>query len=64
MAKMPNDTPITADMIEQFLVGRHWWLKQPHTRLAYRIIRKLAAENAELRARITVGKWAKKVIDK
>lgn len=49
-----RDSPITADVIERFLIEKHWWLSQPHTRLAYRIIRKLAAENAELHAKLGI----------
>lgn len=56
-----SDEPITDEVIERFLVGKHWWLTQPHTRLAYRIIRwqdkrinKLESEIAELRRRLGI----------
>lgn len=57
-----SDPPLTDDVIEQFLIGKSWWLGQPHTRLAYRIIRKLAKENAKLRAQMAPqGTWVRKL---
>jgi hypothetical protein len=47
-----NDPPITPDVIEQFLIERHWWLGQHHTRLGYRIVRKLAKENEKLKEKL------------